>query len=277
MTNRIHLLVIDPQFDFADPTGNLFVQGADQDMARLATMVDRLRGQIEDIHVTLDSHRLIDISHPIWFKDDQGNHPNPFTILGLDGDGRIVDPNSGVVYHTSVPGFERRTRQYIKALADGNRYPHCIWPPHCLIGSQGHTIVQPLYDALQAWEEQEFAQVDYVTKGSNPFTEHFSGVQAEVPDPQDPTTQINTGLIETLEKADIILLAGEASSHCLRNTMVDIANQFTAGGNADYVKKVVFLEDASSPVTGFENFAADFAKDMTTLGMKVDTTTNFLS
>jgi len=274
---RIHLLVIDPQSSFCDPHGSLFVQGADQDMIRLATMVDRLRGQIEDVHVTLDSHRLIDISHPIWFKDEQGNHPNPFTILGLDGDGRIVDANSGTIYHAAAPSFEQRTRQYIQALADGNRYPHCIWPPHCLIGSPGHTIAAPLYAAFQAWEEQEFAQVDYVTKGSNPFTEHFSGVQAEVPDPQDPTTQINTGLISTLEEADIILLAGEASSHCLCNTVRDVAEQFTANGNADYVKKIVFLEDAASPVTGFENFADDFVKDMTALGMKVDTTTNFLS
>ena len=40
---QVHLLIIDPQNDFCSPDkGSLFVPGADQDMLRLATMVDRI-------------------------------------------------------------------------------------------------------------------------------------------------------------------------------------------------------------------------------------------
>jgi len=35
---NVHLLIIDPQNDFSNPQGSLFVPGADDDMKRLATM-----------------------------------------------------------------------------------------------------------------------------------------------------------------------------------------------------------------------------------------------
>ena len=81
-------------------------------------------------------------------------------------------------------------------------------------------------EALLDWERDNYAAVDIVTKGSNYFVEHFSAVQAEVVDPTDPSTQINTDLISTLMEADEILIAGEAGSHTLADTVRDIANCF---------------------------------------------------
>jgi len=112
-----------------------------------------------------------------------------------------------------------------------------------------------------------------VTKGSNIFTEHYSAVKADVPDPGDPTTQINKGLIKTLMEADLVFIAGEALSHCVANTVRDIANEF---GDDSYVKKMVLLTDASSSVTGFEAMGADFVKEMVGRGMQTSTTTDFL-
>ena len=45
---KIHLLVIDPQNDFCDPNGSLFVPGADEDIKRLAEMVHRLKDKLDD-------------------------------------------------------------------------------------------------------------------------------------------------------------------------------------------------------------------------------------
>jgi len=130
-----------------------------------------------------------------------------------------------------------------------------------------------LLDALQQWERQNFAIVDFVTKGSNIFTEHYSAVKADVPDPQDPTTQINKGLIKTLMECDLVFIAGQALSHCVANTVRDIANEF---GDDTYVKKLVLLTDASSSVSGFENLGTDFVKEMTARGMQTATTVDFL-
>lgn len=266
MPQTIHLVIIDPQNDFCHPDGSLFVPGADEDMTRLAAMVDRLSGKLDDIHATLDSHRLVDIAQPLWFKDADGAHPAPFTIIGAD------DVKNGT-WRTTVPSFRGRTVEYLEALAATKRYPHCIWPPHCLIGSWGHNIVTDLYNALQRWEEKRFAMVAYAPKGSNPWTEHFSGVQAEVPDPEDPTTQLNTTLINILEETDIVLVAGEALSHCLANTVRDIASGFS---DPKYVQKIHLLTDASSSVPGFENLGDAFLKEMVGQGMQTTTTTEFL-
>jgi len=263
---RIHLLIIDPQNDFCDPNGSLFVPGADEDMRRLTTMVNRLQSKLDDIHVTLDSHRIIDVSHPAWWKDSTGNQPSPFTII------TAADMKDGK-WSTALPSANKRTQVYLQELETRGRYAHCIWPPHCLIGDKGHNVFPELSSALHAWEKARFGMVDFVTKGSNFWTEHFSAVQAEVPDPEDPTTQINTSLISTLEKADIVLLAGEARSHCMANTVFDIAENF---GDASYVKKLVLLTDCTSDVPGFENLGAEFMTKMLAKGMQTSTSTEFL-
>ena len=265
---NIHLLIIDPQVDFCDPDrGSLYVKGAQDDMHRLAAMLERLIGKIQDIHVTLDSHHLIDVAHPAFWRNGDGSAPQPFTQITAD------EVRSGR-WTTFLPSARSRALSYVEALETNGRYPHVIWPPHCLIGSEGHNVMPRLFGALRKWEAQRFAIVDYVTKGSNPWTEHFSAVQAEVPDPTDPDTQVNTRLIDTLEQADLILLAGEAGSHCLANTVRDIAAHFS---DSSYVEKMMLLTDATSPVPGFEQYQTDFVADMTALGMQLCTTTRFLT
>lgn len=272
MSQNIHLVVIDPQNDFCDPNGSLFVGGADKDIDRLAVMIDRLKGKLADIHVTMDSHRIVDISHPAWWKDSAGRNPSPFTII------TAADVKAGK-WTTTLPGAFSRSYEYLQQLEARKRYAHVIWPEHCLIGDEGHNIHPTLAAAIHGWERDRFALTDIVTKGSNPWTEHFSAVQAEVPDPEDPATQVNTDLIQTLEEADVILLAGEARSHCLANTVRDIAAAFS---NPDYVRKLVLLTDATSDVgdppgtTLFTDLGNAFVRDLTAMGMKTATTTDYL-
>ena len=236
------LLVIDPQVDFCyagftitesilegktdeekaliielSKPGALFVNGADKDMSRLAKAVKKISHKIWDIHVTLDSHHLLDIAHPLFWKGIDGKHPNPFTIISEQ------DVKDGV-WTASIHELRNDALKYVSALAANKRYPLCIWPPHCLIGSNGYKIVPELFDAFCEWEKDSKEIVDYVTKGSNFMTEHYSAVMADVPDPSDPGTQLNTRLINILKEADRILIAGEASSHCLKFTIEDIAN-----------------------------------------------------
>lgn len=267
MVTNIQLIIIDPQYDFCDPKGSLFVTGADGDMQRVSAMVNRLRSKLSDIHITLDSHRIVDISHPIWWKDGSGKHPNPFTLISP------ADVEAGT-WTTTKPSMRKRSLQYLKDLETRKRYPHVIWPEHCRIGTLGATVVPVLQAALDSWERERFGVVDFVTKGSNPWTEHFSAVMAEVPDPEDPTTQINTGLIQTLEEADIVLVAGEARSHCLANTVRDIVANF---GNASAVEKMHLISDGCSDVPSFEKVGNDFVTELTAKGMKITTSTEFLA
>ena len=267
MSKRVELLVIDPQVDFCDPKkGSLYVPGAEHDMKRLAAMVRRIKDKLADIHVTLDSHHYVHIAHPIFWKDSNGHHPPVFTSISSS------DVEEGV-WTPTVPGLYRRALDYVHKLETNGRYALTIWPPHCLIGSPGHTVLPELFGALTDWESR-FAFVDYVTKGSNILTEHYSAVQADVPDPADAATQINTRLIQTLENADIIAIAGEARTHCLANTVRDIANNF---GADSFVSKLVLLTDAASDIPGFEAHAQSFMSEMVGRGMQLSTTTEFLA
>jgi len=264
--SRVEALIIDPQEDFCNPNGALFVPGADDDMSRAAKMIKRIMPRIDDIHVTLDSHHNFDVAHPIYWKDTSGKNPDPFTIISAS------DVENGV-WTPTVSSLYKRSLEYVRALEANKKYPLCIWPPHCIIGSKYHAVVPELFDVLTEWEVTQTAMVDYVTKGSNVYTEHYSAVVADVVDPQDPGTQINTSLINTLEKADIIIALGEAGSHCLANTLRDIANSF---GDDSCIKKIILITDATSPVPGFENLQDDFIKEMQAKGMQLSTTTEVL-
>lgn len=267
MSQKIDLVIIDPQTDFCNPKGKLFVGGAEDDIRRLATMVNRIGSKLNDIHITLDSHHQVHIAHPIFWKDSKGKHPDPFTII-------TAKDVENSVWTTSSPGLYQRGLSYVKSLEKHGRYALCIWPPHCIIGTPGHSIEEPLLTALMDWEVQHFAVVDKVTKGSNIFTEHYSAVVADVVQPEDPTTQLNTRFIQTLEEADTIVFGGEASTHCVLNTMRDIFNNFS---DRSAIRKCVLLKDGMSGIPGFEKNFTDFVNDMTKEGMTVTTTKEFLS
>ncbi|MDC0535352.1 hypothetical protein OAO18_06015 [Francisellaceae bacterium] len=267
--------------------GNLYVPGADEDMNRLANMIKRIGNKIDHLHVTLDSHHKVDQAHPIWWKDKSGNHPEPFTILSTNDDKAvksIPDKNGDLQptteeYQTNIPSMMhvggptgKGSFGYLEALNKNGRYPHVVWPEHCLIGTLGHIVWPNLMEAFLEWENK-FAHVNYVTKGINIRTEHYSAVHAEAPDSHDPLTQTNKKLIEILEEADLIFLAGEARSHCLANTVMDIAKHFS---DPKYIKKLVLLTDATSDVPGFESFGEKFIEKMVAKGMQLSTTETFL-
>jgi len=262
---KLEFLIIDPQNDFCNTNGSLFVPGADKDAERLAACISRLKDKIWDIHVTLDTHHFVDIAHPIMWINSEGKHPDPFTLIAQE------DVENGTWKGTN-PQYQQRLLDYVRTLASNGRYPLCIWPPHCLIGSWGTQVVDPIYQALLDWEKS-FSMIDFVTKGSNFWAEHYSAVMADVPDPQDPGTMLNTRLIETLEQADVIAISGQALSHCVANTIRDIANNF----GEENIKKFTLLEDTSSSVPGFENLGEDFVKEMTGRGMKVEKSADFFS
>lgn len=267
MSQRIELLIIDPQVDFCDPErGALYVPGAEHDMKRLATMIRRVKDKLDDIHVTLDSHHLVHIAHPIFWRDANGKNPPPFTRITRS------DVQDGL-WTPAVPSFYPRALEYVRKLEEHGRYELTIWPPHCLIGSPGHNVFPELFAALTEWESR-FTFVDYAAKGSNILTEHYSAVQADVPDATDPSTQINTRLIQTLANADLVLIAGEARTHCVANTVRDIANNFS---DQSHISKLVLLTDASSDIPGFEAHAENFMNEMVSRGMQLSTTTEALS
>lgn len=269
MALKVTIVDIDSQNDFTDPNGSLYVKGAEENSKRLAGLIERLTkaGKITRIIRTFDSHSTMDISHNRWFVDSNGNHPAPFTIIG------VADMES-YRWNTTVLGRRARTLAYLKALEAAKRYPHCIWPDHCLIGSPGHNMNPDVFAAILEWERKNNTWADSVTKGSNPWTEHFSAIRAEVPDPQDLSTQVNDKLVQVIEDSDITIWGGEALSHCLANTFRDAIAAFS---NSDRIKNMVLARDCTSSVPGFESFGDQFIQDMVSKGMQVKNAADILA
>jgi nicotinamidase-related amidase len=273
---RTHLLLIDPQNDFCDlPTEWLArspltgaalrpalpVTGAHADLLRAAALVERLGPGLDAITVTLDSHQRLDIAHPGFWRDTRtGASPAPFTPITAQqmrqGDYAPRDP-------AAVP----RALAYLDALEAAGRYTLMVWPVHCQIGSWGQAVHAGLQAALDAWADAQGRNIEIVTKGENPWTEHYSALQAEVPDGDDARTGLNTGLLARLDAFDRVLIAGEAGSHCVRATVEHLAAHLPSRRPG----KLVLLTDCMSPVTGFEAQQAEFLAAMQAQGLRLST------
>ena len=261
--SKVCLLIIDPQQDFAEG-GSLAVPGAMKDMERLAKMIDKYGSDIDEIQITLDSHYQMHIAHPLFWQDVSGKEPAPFTIISVD------DVKKGK-WRPKNPAWKDWALEYVTTLEANRRYVLCVWPYHCCISSTGQALVASIYDAVTRWEIKYNAIAPRTTKGSNPFTEHYSAVMACVPRNDDPTTRLNTKFVDTIKQYDDILASGEALNFCLANTVRDTAANFSD----DQVRKFVLLEDASSNVPGFEKLGTDFINDMTAKGMRIARTDTF--
>lgn len=258
------LFIIDPQNDFCDPnSGRLYVPGAEGDMERLSSFIQTHGAEIDDIIISLDSHQRLDISHPLWWTNAQGEHPTPFTVMTAS------EVEQGV-WRTVREADAAKSKQYVEALAAGNRYPHVIWPEHCLVGHPGHNLWPALHDVLGEWEAQTLTRVHYVYKGTNPYTEHFSAIRAEVPDPNDPATLPNEALLNRLADADTLLIAGEARSHCVANSVRDLVAL-----RPQLTDRLVLLEDTTSDVPSFESLGTAFVSDLSAMGMRCIPTTEW--
>lgn len=263
---EVILLNIDNQFDFCDPKGALYVDGADKDSQRLAAAIARDPKLFDRIVATKDAHRGIHIAHKIFWKDSMGNHPDIFTPIEVAD---VVGANAK--WRATNPGYQEWAESYVQTLANQGSWPLMIWPEHCLIGSMGEMIMPVIYEQFRAWEDLVFGTVDYVNKGDDPLTEHYSAFKAEVFNPDNPAgTGPNMDLVEHLKRAKVMFICGQALSHCVRATIMDIAEYF----GDDFIKKFVFLEDASSPVNlpPAIDAAKAFMDEMTGRGMRVTTT-----
>jgi nicotinamidase/pyrazinamidase len=273
MKLKTHLLIIDPQNDFCDlpeayrpidPLSGervapaLPVAGAHADMQRLAALVRGAGSALNEITITLDSHHRLDIAHPLFWQAGEGAVVSPFTTI------TAAQVRAGAFRPRDASALPRALA-YLDELEVRGRYTLMVWPVHCEIGTWGHNVHADLKAACAAWEEQQVAIVQTVNKGSNPWTEHYSAMQAEVPDANDPDTQLNQALIAHLDQADLLLIGGEASSHCVRATTEHIVAHLPSGRR----EKIVLLNDCMSAVGGFELQAQQFLKNMLAQGVRL--------
>ncbi len=238
---RCTLLIIDAQVDFCSPQGALFVPGAEQDVQRLARLISTNADQIGQIIATLDTHQVLDIAHPGFWEDADGQMPAPFTPISYD------DICSG----KWRPRFETAyCKEYVRKLEEQGEFTHFIWPEHCLAGTQGAALAEPIAAALRSWTHQTQKNYQTVVKGEHPLSEHFGAFQAQIPVAGAPETELNRVLLNDLARYEEIWIGGEARSHCVATSLKQILRHAPA-----LAPKITLLTDCMSDVTGLGHLA----------------------
>lgn len=261
-----HLLLIDAQNDFCDLPAParpaLPVAGADADLRRVAALVRDAGDALDAITLTLDSHHAYDVAHPgFWWADTWGAEVIPFTQIAA------AQVRAGQ-FQPRDPAALPRTLAYLDALEAQGRYTLMVWPVHCEVGTWGHQLHDAVRDACADWELRCQRVSHVVRKGLNPWTEHYSALQAEVPDPADPETGLNHALIARLDTPGRLLIAGEAGSHCVRATVEHLVAHLP-DPTPERLSRLTLLTDAISPVGGFEAQQTAFFADMRQRGVRL--------
>jgi nicotinamidase-related amidase len=232
------LVIIDPQNDFCDPKGSLYVDGAADDIARLSGYIRKKGKDITGIFVSLDSHDPIAIFHPAFWADGAGKHPAPFTSITAE------DFRSSAWRPAADANEPFAARTF--AVLESRGIPLMVWPEHCVVSTWGHEIAAPLRDALKDWREETGSAVRYVFKGENPYTDQFSAFEGV--DTSYPETAFNENFFARLRAFDRVTFAGEALSHCVQESILSYTRR---GGGTTRL-----LTDCASPVSGFDRNAS---------------------
>lgn len=256
------LLIIDPQNDFCNSKGSLYVPGSEDDMARLASLIGEAGSRISSIIMTADDHLPNDIAHPGYWACADGSEPQPYAAISSS------DVASGRYIPTG--GSMEITLRYLRALEKAGKQ-HTIWPMHCIAGSWGADIDSAVLSAAMSWASGSDRHFRIVRKGYYPYSEHYGAFAAEVQDPGVPSTIYNKELESELASFDRLLIAGEAKSHCVKNTIAQLIES-----NPALMSKVWILEDAMHPVPGFEGAADGVILKAKSLGAQYCSTRDFI-
>jgi nicotinamidase-related amidase len=270
---NVHLLLIDVQKDFCFPQGSLYVagrsgRGALDDNRRIAEFIYRNLHLITNITATLDTHFAYQIFFASFWVD---SHDQPLAahreIAIADIDSGAVRPNpamAGWLCDGNYPWLLKQVRHYCAELERAGKYRLYLWPPHCILGSDGHALAGVVQEARMFHAYARGAQSLVEVKGGHPLTENYSVFSPEVLTRHDgqPLAQRTTAFIRTLLASDAVVIAGQAASHCVKSSIDDLLEEILAFDRT-LARKVYILSDCMSAVTvpdGKGGFAADFTQ-----------------
>jgi nicotinamidase-related amidase len=253
---RVCLLAVDVQNTFCIPDFELFVAGrsgtgAVDDNRRLCEFIYRNLGTITQIFPSLDTHHAMQVFHAIWLVDENGDHPAPYTLVSADDveAGRWrVNPAITDTLGIDADYAARHLSHYTRRLAEGGKYDLTVWPYHAMLGGIGHALVSAVEEAVFFHGLARHSRPDFQVKGDNPLTEHYSMLGPEVTEGPDGDRlgEKNTELIEKLLAFDLVVVAGQAKSHCMAWTIDDLLQHDEA--RERLAERTYLLEDCTSPV-----------------------------
>lgn len=252
---RVCLLAVDGQVTFCHPNLPLFVSGetglgAVEDIARLSRWIYQNAAHLSEIFSTLDTHVRNAIFHQAFWVGEDGEPPPLLTLVQPEdvtgGRWRVARSAVWACYGDlgMYDRVQRHAEEYTRRLAERGRYPLIIWPYHSRLGGLEHALMPTLFEACEWHAAARGTDVVFDVKGDNPLFEHYSVVSTEVEKTLLFEPPVNREVVDRLLTFDMVVVAGEASSHCVAWSVDDLLD--LAGD--EIARRLCILEDCTSAV-----------------------------
>ncbi|WP_224245368.1 nicotinamidase [Hyalangium gracile] len=236
---RVAAFGIDVQVAFCTPGASLFVPGAVEDTQRALRWLYANLDRVSELVFSLDTHRAFQIFHPSWWQDAGGMPPPPLTPI------TSADIRDGRWRPTRHP---EESLAYCERLESSGRYILTIWPFHALLGGLSHPLVPAVYEASLFHTLVRDTQTWFELKGEHPLTENYSVLSPEVTEVRGQKVgAFNTALFDRLMSFDRVYVFGQARSHCVLSTLMDL-RQHIEKTDPSKMGRIFILEDAMSSV-----------------------------
>ena len=216
------LLIVDPQNDFVDPKGTLYVPGSEKTIEHIRKFIKTHIQEIDEILISQDTHQAYNIGFPEFWN-----------IPGLKAFDKICveDILSGKCKpHNLDPA---RKDAFLTQFRKYRGTELTVWPHHCIEGTWGCCFPDTLNDALGEWGLKRSKCYKVWKKGWVPEIESYSIFPS--------ITHLGNG--EILERPRILLkpwtkiwVSGFCKDICVAETLQDMKSDF-------YKDKLVILEN----------------------------------
>ncbi len=217
------LLIIDPQFDFVDKSGKMYVEGADTAVDNIVQFLVKNMDCFKDVVITQDTHQKFHIASPCFWDEKK---MKPGTVITKE------DIKSAKY----IPLATREEIDYDLMFEGIDKYgPITIWPHHCLEGTKGASIPLSLMREVNNWGVLKRRSYIIQKKGDIPVLESFSALTEE--------NIFGTKTFWRNQKYDKVYVCGFCKDYCVAYTVADMIK------TGDYEDKLVFVEPCMSSIT----------------------------
>lgn len=249
---QVLFLGIDVQNDFME-NGALGVPGAHGDVERMTKFIYNNLDKIAKIAVSIDTHTPHQIFHPCWWVDESGNNPAPGTTITL------ADLDSGKYRAVISP---KASREYVEHLEKDGKKTLMVWAYHCLQGTTGAALENQFANMVYFHSVAKKEPTIRLVKGQDPLSEMYGIIKPEY----DRKGYVNLEFLNKMEEYDKIVIAGEAKSHCVMESIKQILEHYAS--RPEITQKIYILEDCMScvvvPGVDFEGITAQIFEDFKT-------------